>query len=444
VTGLIGLWLGLLALIIFVVGRPGQGGGLTLGYFLGLSLIHMPGALLFVGQSAQIGDSEATRLGLQLTLTGLSAFVAGAALVARRRSSPRFLSNRRAAVSMDDFGWKAVGIGVLSYFVFLPLARYVPSLTSVVAAFAKLLIIGIWVHLYNAERAKDGARVIKILALLPLLPMSTLVTGGFLGYGIYWVLSIVSFYFVITNVRKWFYVLAPIVVYVGLCLFVAYMGERVAIRDVVWEQEASIFDRVERAAGIIPNLEPLDVSQPAQATAINDRLNQNMFVALAIERHESGFADFARGGTVPLWALVPRAVWPGKPDVGGGRSVVADFTGLHLSESTSFGAGQVLEFYVNFGVIGVIIGFLIAGGLFMWLDRKIMRSLAAHDLRGLLFSAMFGLALLQPEGNLLEMLVQAAASLVATALIVSLPIFRQGAPIAVSVSRGGAVRPERT
>ena len=99
---------------------------------------------------------------------------------------------------------------------------------------------------------------------------------------------------------------------------------------------------------------------------------------------------------------------------------------------------------MNFGVIGVIIGFLIAGGLFMWLDRKIMRSLAAHDLRGLLFSAMFGLALLQPEGNLLEMLVQAAASLVATALIVSLPIFRQGAPIAVSVSRGGAVRPERT
>ncbi len=65
----------------------------------------------------------------------------------------------------------------------------------------------------------------------------------------------------------------------------------------------------------------------------------------------------------------------------------------------------MLEFYINFGIPGVLIGFLGLGYLLMRLDRGIMRSLAADDMRGLLLRAMPGLMLLQPGGNLLEILV---------------------------------------
>ena len=55
--------------------------------------------------------------------------------------------------------------------------------------------------------------------------------------------------------------------------------------------------------------------------------------------------------------LVPRALWPDKPAVGGGGSLVTEYTGIPFEEGTSVGAGQVLEFYVNFGIPGVLAGF---------------------------------------------------------------------------------------
>ena len=81
--------------------------------------------------------------------------------------------------------------------------------------------------------------------------------------------------------------------------------------------------------------------------------------------------------------------------------------GSRFEEGTSVGAGQVLEFYVNFGLPGVLAGFAGLGFLLMRLDLGIMRAFAAGDLPGLLLRAMPGLSLLQPGGNLLEILVAA-------------------------------------
>ena len=91
--------------------------------------------------------------------------------------------------------------------------------------------------------------------------------------------------------------------------------------------------------------------------------------------HEDGWAAFAYGATVPPWALIPRAVWPDKPDVAGSGDIVSEFTGIRFAEGTSVGVGQVMEFYVNFGIPGVLIGFFGLGYLLMWLDQGIMRSL---------------------------------------------------------------------
>ncbi len=86
-------------------------------------------------------------------------------------------------------------------------------------------------------------------------------------------------------------------------------------------------------------------------------------------------------------------------------SLVTEYTGIPFEEGTSVGAGQVLEFYVNFGIPGVLAGFAGLGFLLMRLDIGIMRAFAAGDLAGVLLRAMPGLSLLQPGGNLLEILV---------------------------------------
>src|SRR5258708_4408855 len=171
-----------------------------------------------------------------------------------------------------------------------------------------------------------------MLGLVPVLPLATLITGGFLGYGIYWVLSVVAFLFVISRHRIRFYAAAPFLVYAGLSLFVAYMGQRTGIRELVWEKQAGFTERFDRVGGIFTHLHPLDLTSPVDLRALDARLNQNVLVGLAVQHIASGWAEFAYGETVPIWGLAPRALWPDKPDIGGGRTIVAEFTGIQFWE----------------------------------------------------------------------------------------------------------------
>jgi hypothetical protein len=323
----------------------------------------------------------------------------------------------------EHLGWRALALGVVAYFVLLPLSGRVPSLTSIVSSLATLLILGLWLVLYGAAVAADQRRSLATLALLPLLPLATLVTGGFLGYGVCWVLSVVAFLFVISRRRIWVYLGAPVGAFLGLSLFVTYMGERSGIREVVWEEQANILDRLDRVSTIVTEFELLDLALPKHVAALDGRLNQNSLVGAAVIYHEDGFAPFAYGATIPPWGLIPRVVWPNKPATGGSGDIVSEFTGIRFAEGTSVGVGQVLEFYVNFGIPGVLVGFLGLGYLLMWLDQGVMRSLAAGDIRGLLTRAMPGLMLLQPGGSLQEILVACAAAYIAAYLILSLRFF---------------------
>ena len=436
------VWAALLvALVALAIGRPGEGGSLTLAYFLGLSLIHVPGVLPFLGSEPGLGDSEATEIGLELTILGMAAFVVGAVLSRRidqRAAAAKGAPPRRRAQVFELLGRRALALGVVSYFVLIPLSFRVPSLTAVVSPFGTLLILGLWLALYGAAVAADRRRTLATLALLPLLPLATLVTGGFLGYGIFWVLSVAAFLFVIARRRTWFYLGAPVAVFLGLSLFVTYMGERGAIRELEWQDHAGLLDRLDRVSAIVTEFQLLDLSSPEQAAALDGRLNQNWLVGTAVMYHEDGMAPFAYGATVPPWALIPRAVWPDKPGVGGSGDIVSEFTGIRFAEGTSVGVGQVLEFYVNFGLPGVLIGFFGLGYLLMWLDQGIMRALAVDDMRGLLLRAMPGLTLLQPGGSLMEILVGCVSAYVGAHLVISLRLF--DVPLAARRGRQMAMR----
>ena len=399
---------------------------MTLAYFLSLSLIHVPGVLAFLGSDSGLADWDETQLGFETTILGMAAFVAGAVLarrIDRRRVAAKGAPPRRRAQAFERLGRRTFALGVVAYFLLLPLSGSVPSLTSVVSALATLLILGIWLILYGAVVAADRRRTLATLALLPMLPLATLVTGGFLGYGVCWVLSVVAFLFVITRQRIWFYLGAPVAVFLGLSLFVTYIGQRGGMREVVWLEQAGMLDRLDRVSTIVTEFELINFASPTHVAALDDRLNQNSLVGAAVMYHEAGLAPFAYGATIPPWALIPRLVWPDKPGVGGSGAIVSEFTGIQFSEGTSVGVGQVAEFYVNFGITGVLIGFLVLGYLLTWLDHGIMRSLAADDTRGLLLRAMPGLVLLQPNGSLQEILVAWVAAYVGAHLVISLRFF---------------------
>lgn len=418
-TWLLLLWLGLLvALLALAVGRRHDGGALTLAYFLGLSLIHVPGGLPYLNPDWSLFGQEATEVGFEVTLIGLAAFVIGAIWVQQTvRSDQKRAAHSVSPESLNAQGWRLIAIGSIAYFVLLPASSLVASSTSLVLALSTTLVIGLWLRLYSAIQTNDRRSTLMTLCLLPLLPLATTVTGGFIGYGASWVISVVAFLFVISRRRRVFYLGAPLAVFLALSLFVTYMGERNALREIVWNQQAGYGDRLERVGELVTNFKFLDLADPAHRLALDSRLNQNYYVGSGVMLHRSGHVDLAYGATLQLWALVPRALWPEKPVVGGGGSVITDFTGIPVAEGTSFGAGQVLESYYNFGLPGVIAIFLMLGALLRWLDVIIMRALATGDKRQLLLAGMPGLTLLQPNGNALEIFVGVISALVVAQLL---------------------------
>jgi hypothetical protein len=222
------------------------------------------------------------------------------------------------------------------------------------------------------------------------------------------------------------------VAYVGISVFVTYMAGRTELREVVWEQHASMANRLDRVADVFGKFQWFDPSNAAHRYTIDNRLNQNYLVGAAADRLGSGQVEFAFGRTLGdlVLGLVPRVLWPDKPQVGGGikGGIVQEFTGIEFLGTTSVGAGQVLEFYVNYGVVGVVGGFLVWGWLLGRMDAWIVEHFHAADHGRFLVLFLVCVAMLQPGGNLLEIVVSAASSAISGYGINYLVNRRWGAP----------------
>ncbi len=415
-------------LVTLAIDKRRNAGALVLAYFFGISLIHVPGALAYLNPGVNWGNVDATKVGFEVTLYGMTAFVAGVAVarIFARRQDRELLMQRIAAAKsdlLDRFGKRVTIIGFMCYFVLLPISALLPSLTALISSLAVLLIVGFWLRLYAAAAVRRLGQTLSVLAMLPLLPLATLVTGGFLSFGTGWVLSIVAFSYLIAKRRIWIYVLTPPVVFLGLSLFVTYFQQRTALRDDIWYRNTSFSQRFEKISNIVTEFELLDLTNGRHLFALNERLNQNDLVGRGVIRHRAGLTDLSYGATLPWWAPIPRFLWPDKPTVGGGGEVVSRFTGVKFAEGTSVGAGQVFEFYINFGMPGVVAGFASLGFLLMWLDYGIMH--AFRNLYGpdLLSRALPGLALLQPGGNLLEIFVAVISAFVTAKILIYFRIF---------------------
>lgn len=410
------IWCGLAAVCVVMASARERSGTLLLAYFLGLSVIHVPGALNFAGEAPGLLGRAETEIGFRATVAGLAALLVGAALGTATFQPP---SARPTAETpqMSKIGLTLLIAGLFSYFVAAPAAAVIPSATAVMSSVGSTLIIGIWAYLYDAELRRDGRRTLLVLAALPLLPLSTLATGGFAGFGIYWMICALCFFFVVSRKRLLLIALAPLVAYVGLSVGVAYFSTRGEIREAVWQEQAGFTERFARIGEIGERFEFYSWNDPEHIYLIDLRLNQNFLVGSGIMRHEQGQSELLYGETVPLWSLIPRAIWPDKPEVGGSGDLVATFTGMRFAEGTSVGAGQPLEFYANFGWTGLIVGYLLLGFVIGRFDRALGSAFKRADMRAILLAGLPGIALIQPGGSLMEIIVSFVGALVAAHLV---------------------------
>jgi hypothetical protein len=272
-------------------------------------------------------------------------------------------------------------------------------------------MLGAMLGLRSAVVHSNPKMVAIWLAALAVYPVLMLLLGGFLSYGSAAVIIVLSVLGI--SVKSRLKVVTGLVVaaYLGLNVFVNYFGHREKVRHEVWGG-APLADRVDATLDIFRDFKWFDPNDRGQVYALDQRLNQNVFVGLAAARIEQGNVNYLYGRS--LWegvlALVPRAFWPDKPVFAGSPKIVSEMTGLRLSENTSFGVGNVMEFQINFGIPGLIVGFFLLGFVLRALDRHTAVSLRQADFGRAIVSFLVGVALIQPSGSLVELCSGAAAA----------------------------------
>ncbi len=363
---------------LFLLRRDGLSLGLPIAYLFALCLEHVPGAYAHLVRPDLFITTEHVALGIWRAAVGSLCFVVGLSIA--RAGRPRIAG--RAAFRPPQspfvaptrlnqrFWFFCLFAGWLFVYGLSPL-RGIPSLGALIEKGGAIWMLGVMLGLRDAAARSNVRACMLWLVLLSVYPVLMLILGGFLSYGS--AAAIITLSVLAVSVRSIWRVLigTAVIVALGLTIFVNYFVARDHLRSVLWSG-AGFEARVQTVVGVFSRIEPLNLDNDQHATSLDARLNQNYFAGLAAERLDQGWVDFLQGQSFyeAVIAVIPRAVWPDKPVVAGSGTLVRDMTGLELSTETSWGVGQVMEFYMNFGWPSLVIGFALLGWLIGRLDWK--------------------------------------------------------------------------
>jgi len=412
------IWLGGLALLLWGQRKGTTGAGLVLAYALQLWVIHWLAPSIYA-LPWYLAPSPILLDGLKLSAYAICGFAIGATIFAPvfvRRLHPHRETGSQVVLAdswlVHSYLW--IGIGA---FVLQPAVRSIPTVGALVSVTSNLLLVAFAMECWNGlNRSRQS--IWRWIALSSVLPFVTIVTQGFLSYGFAAMLTIFSFVASIYRPRWRVVVVGALVSYLALSVYVTYMRDRPIIRAAVWGQE-SYSVRMNQMLETFSQFEFLDLSNSDHLQRIDDRLNQNALVGAAALYLADRPEEFARGETLrdAVLSVIPRVIWPDKPMVAGSGDMVTRFTGIRFAEGTSVGIGHVLEWYVNFGAIGVFLGSLLFGVILGVIDTVCVVHLESGNWSSFALWYLPTLSLLQVGGSLVEAISGAAAGLVMGLLI---------------------------
>src|SRR5258705_128203 len=84
--------------------------------------------------------------------------------------------------------------------------------SAIISPLGSLIIIGACLWLWVARAERNSVKVWLVVALLPVLPLATLIRGGFLGFGTLMGVTIVAFLVAQSRRRFSFLLLAPVAI----------------------------------------------------------------------------------------------------------------------------------------------------------------------------------------------------------------------------------------
>lgn len=378
--------------------------GMPLMYLFVLYLNHWFGAAIHCLPWYDSGFYEFVYLGFEQSFVGICGLIAGVGLGSFLAA--RFVGHLRSK-SGQKTSRRVVEVYVITgllFFMASPVLGRIPSIRTFVSAGWSLLIAGVCLGAWRSATQGRKHGVVGWLVLSGLFPMYTLIGEGFLSFGIAAVSVVFVFVAVFYRPRWQVVAVSVLSLYLGLSLFVTYMRDRSQIRSEVWSSDATIDDSAGSVVDMLKNFEWFDIHNRRHLDRVHERLNQNELVGRSVDLISRGTVRPANGQTLAMAAIamVPRIIWRDKPVVAGSMDIVSDYTGLVFEETTSVGVGQVMEFYINFGSVGVLAGFVMFGALLRLFDVIAASYLRSGDWTRFILWFVPGMGLLQAGGSMVE------------------------------------------
>jgi len=419
----LGLWLAGLAVIAWTYRETTAGVGLVLAYALQLWVIHWLAGSIYV-LPWYLPPTPILLAGLKVSTYAILGFAFGSSVLApllNRRKGAEEPSGPAGDGPMLIDPWLVrayLVVGIAAYFV-QPIVRSIPTVGALTSVGSNLLLVAFAMECWNSLQSPRQS-IWRWIILSALLPFVTIITEGFLSYGFAAMLTVFAFVASIYRPRWKVIAWGLVVSYLALSVYVTYMRDRHAIRAAVWGQE-SYGTRLAEMKNTFSDFELLDLGRIEHLQRIDDRLNQNGLVGAAVDYLDTHPGEFGRGETLwdALLSPIPRALWPDKPIAAGSGDLVSRFTGIKFAEGTSVGIGHVMEWYVNFGGIAVVLGSMFVGLVLALIDRAAAHKLQTGDWGGFALLYLPALSVLQVGGSLVE-----AVSGACTGLLIGLAIHR--------------------
>lgn len=390
--------------------------GLPIAYLFTLLFIHVPGAVAHIVPGNWLGDPEATEIGIHITAISAACFTIGvwiARLLPQGKQRVQALQRISTPADWRRFALYCLVGGLLVTYT-LRLVVRIPSVGAVVEKGGGIWVFGVLLGFGIAFRQRSVKAILLWSMAMAIYPILTLLLGGFLSFGSTPVFVILSALVVFTRSHWRIAVAVPLAALFFVTLFLSYFQNRNNIRDAVWGGEG-LESRVSESVKMITDFEIFDPRKFEHLNALDQRLNQNFFVGRAAQRLNAGEVEYLYGRS--FWegaiSLVPRIIWPSKPVYGGSPKIIMEMTGFIVNDTTSYGVGNVMEFYINFGVPSVVIGFLGLGVVFGWLDLQAANALWQGMPNASILYFMPTVAMIHPNGSIVEMVSGGASAYLA-------------------------------
>jgi hypothetical protein len=409
---------------IFVVRAVGRrpGAGLVQAYVLNLGLLHWLAAALYLLPWYTNHSPDVVALGLQQSTYAVIGFGVGSVLLTPLLGlASRGMTVRALGASDARLVHKYILVGLVAFFGLSPIVGRIPTIAAIVVQGWNLLVVGLCLACWVTWQTRQLRAFLRWLCAALFLPLLTVVTAGFIGYGIAAATAILAFVGHFYRPRWRVFVAGLVIGYAALSVYVTYMRDREAIRAVVWSGQP-LAARIDQVRLTLSTFEWFDIHNRDHLVRIDDRMNQNLLLGAAVQYMDAGLAKFAYGQTIyqGFIAVIPRAIWPTKPVVAGSGTLVTEYTGIQFAQGTAVGVGHVMEAYVSFGTAGVVVGFALIGIVVSAIDSVAGRRLWTGDLHGFLRWYLPGLSFLQVGGSLVELTSSVAAACLAAWLVTRL------------------------